>query len=104
MEKLAGKVCNYLYFIVYRYLLYVCVCMYLRERPGCCTTALCLQQYMSLKITLESKPLVGVPRRFTNIYLFIHAGEMPVVLVRVLVVNLCHRNYLFVRIFHRHAQ
>jgi len=29
---------------------------------------------------------------------------MPVVLVRVLVVNLRHRNYLFVRIFHRHAQ
>lgn len=29
---------------------------------------------------------------------------MPVVLVRVLVVDLRHGDYLFVRIFHRHAQ
>lgn len=40
----------------------------------------------------------------TPTYLLVHAGKVPVILVRVLVVDLRHRNDLPVRVFYRHAQ
>lgn len=39
-----------------------------------------------------------------SVYLFVHVSEIPVVFVRVFVVDLRHRYYLLVRVFHRHAQ